>query len=431
MNSLIKQRLSTGSILIVASLLLLAGERNAQGDESVVTAARPRSRTIVVTNREELQQAINSAVPGTRIQLAAGTYRGGLAFANVRGTAELPIVIESRDAQHPPVIEGGTSCLQLSQVAYLELRNLIFSKAGHNGLNIDDGGSIDSPTHHILIQGIVVRDVGTDGNQDGIKLSGVDDFQVERCTISNWGRGGSAIDMVGCHRGEVSHGLFQEGGPNGSGIQMKGGSQDITVRYCRFKNAGGRAINIGGSTGLPYFRPSLPGFEASRITVEDCTFIGSQAAMAFVGVDGARVHHNTIYRPTRWVMRILQETQDPRFISCRNGEFTRNLIAFRADELSTTVNVGVKTAPETFRFAENAWYCLDRPDRTSRLVRLPTTESKGIYTSDPQFRAVETLDLRLDPDSPLQEYGPRPISDETPPGDGTQPAHRSCGVPST
>jgi hypothetical protein len=46
------------------------------------------------------------------------------------------------------------------------------------------------------------------------------------------------------------------------------------------------------------------------------------------------------------------------------------------------VNVGPNTAPSTFRFARNTWYCIDRPER-SRL-RLPTPETGGIYGVKPK-----------------------------------------------
>mgnify|MGYP006193671343 CR=1 FL=1 len=41
--------------------------------------------------------------------------------------------------------------------------------------------------------------------------------------------------------------------------------------------------------------------------------------VAFVGVDGATFRHNTIYRPTKWVLRILQESQEPRFVRTRDA----------------------------------------------------------------------------------------------------------------
>jgi hypothetical protein len=119
------------------------------------------------------------------------------------------------------------------------------------------------------------------------------------------------------------------------------------------------------------------------------------APICFVGVDGAVVQYNTIYRPTRWGIRILQETQGADFMPCRNGRFEHNIMVFRSDELRTLVNVGGGTAPETFAFKGNVWYCLDRPTATRDLVRLPVRESEGVYNVDPEFAAPDTGDFTV------------------------------------
>lgn len=360
-----------------------------------VAAGEERS-TIRVENREQLVRALARAEAGTTVLLESGTYRGGISQENLRGTRELPIIIAAADPAQPPVIEGGGGGLQLSDPAFVELRHLVFSGASGNGLNIDDGGSKATPAHHIRLVGLVVRDVGPKGNRDGIKLSGVDAFLIEDCTLERWGDGGSAIDMVGCHKGTIRRCSFRHGenAEGANGVQAKGGSSEIEVRHCRFEHSGGRAVNIGGSTGLAFFRPEPLGYEAKQITVEDCTFIGSAAPIAFVGVDGATVRYNTIYRPRRWVVRILKETQLPQFVASRNGRFTNNVIAFRSDELNSVVNVGPYTAPETFVFSDNLWYCLDRPKRTRSLVRLPVPETGGTYGVDPGFIDPSRGDLR-------------------------------------
>ena len=188
---------------------------------------------------------------------------------------------------------------------------------------------------------------------------------------------------------------------------MKGGSHDITVSRCRFENAGGRAINIGGNTGLKYFRPEPQGYEAKDITVSDCTFLGSMAPIAFVGVDGANVHHNTIYRPTRWVIRILQENQNAKFVPCRNGRFTNNIVVFRSDELAYPVNIGPGTSPKSFKFSENFWYCVDRPDKSQRAAQLPSVEKNGTYGKAPKFQNADKGDFRLASGSPASDFGPR------------------------
>jgi len=67
------------------------------------------------------------------------------------------------------------------------------------------------------------------------------------------------------------------------------------------------------------------------------------------------------------------------------------------------VNIGPNTAPETFRFARNVWYCLDAPAKSR--PSLPTPEVGGVYGQDPLFRNAEGGDLRLKPDSPTQRVG--------------------------
>lgn len=393
--------------LMLTTILVAATFRVARASQDETDGRASATNEVRVRDSNELVRATQGARPGTTILLEPGTYRGGLTLNDLRGTAERPIVIAAADPENRPVIEGGKTCLHFSDPAFIELRNLVLQASQANGLNIDDGGSYDSPAHHVLLQGLTVRDVGSDRNHDGIKLSGLDDFRIENCTVKHWGKRGSAIDMVGCHRGVITGSTFREGDPiDANAVQMKGGSSDIAVRNCRFDNAGGRAINIGGSTGLEYFRPKAPGYEAKDIAVEDCTFVGSMVPVAFVGVDGAVVRYNTIYRPARWVLRILQENRGPDLAPCRNGRFANNVVVFRSDEASTTVNVGPGTSPETFSFADNHWYCLDRPEKSGRLS-LPVEETRGVYGTDPLFENEAEGDLRLKDATPVRNAGPR------------------------
>jgi hypothetical protein len=138
------------------------------------------------------------------------------------------------------------------------------------------------------------------------------------------------------------------------------------------------------------------------------------APIAFVGVDGAVVRYNTIYRPKNWVIRILQETRGSDFVPCRNGTFTHNVIAFRSSELRSVVNVGPGTAADTFTFASNHWYCLDDPKSSDRLS-LPVEETGGTYGIAPLFQDERNGDLRLEQSSPVRDAGVRRTTDATGP----------------
>ena len=397
-------------LFFACALLLLM--TNFRGAHAAPLQAPP---TLRVANAKMLQAAFQEAVPGTRIEIAPGDY-GSVRGENLRGQADKNIIITASDASAPPRFVT----MQLSRCAYLELSDLVFAGAPDNGLNIDDGGDYARPAHHILLRRLQVRDVGPDGNHDGVKLSGLDDFQVLDCTIERWGtERGSGIDMVGCHRGLIRNctlrhrqaSLENKVLTGAHGIQTKGGCRAIRIENNRFENAGARAINCGGSTGLEFFRPPLkslpegiPRSEASEISIIGNVIIGSEAALAFIGVDGAWVQGNTIYLPRKWALRILQETREPGFVTSRNVKFVDNLVVFSKDQWSEGgVNIGAATTPEKFIFAHNFWFCLDDPAHSQ--PTLPTPETDGVTGENPRFVDAQNLDLRLQSDSPARDFG--------------------------
>lgn len=350
-------------------------------------------RVIVSTDAELRKTLAGGLPPGATLLIAPGRYTGGLSMEGARGTEGKPIVIGAADPKNPPVIAGGALSIHLRNPAYLTIQDLVFEAPRDNGMNIDDGGSMTLTARHITLRNLTFRNLRGRGNNDALKLSGVEHFVVERCTIENWGGNGSGIDMVGCHNGRISHCRLKHENGGSNGVQAKGGSTRITIEHCSFENAGQRAVNIGGSTGMAYFRPQPPAnFEAKDITVRDCAFRGSLAPINFVGVDGAVVEDCVIYRPGRWAIRILQETREARFAPSRNGVFRRNVVVFRSDEVRTAVSSGDGTAPETFTFEANEWYCQDNPSRSR--PSLPSPEKDGVYGRDPKLRDPDRGDFR-------------------------------------
>lgn len=404
-------RMNTAPLLApVAAIALILTAHAANGSNEAVSTGSG-GRTVHASNDDTLRRALADAKPGDTILIASGEYRG-VSASNVRGTPEHPIVIRGVDGEAAPTFTG---TIHLTDPAHLELSGLRVAGAAANGVNIDDGGTFDSPAHHLKLRNLEIAGIGGTQNADGIKLSGVQDFVVEHCSIERWGLGGSAIDMVGCAKGVISDCAIRdpEGRGASSGVQAKGGSRDVAIRKCRFDHAGQRAINIGGSTGLDYFRPRPEGFEAKDILVEGCTFVGSQAPIAFVGVDGARVRFNTFIHPAKWIVRILQETTAPGFVPCRGGVFEDNLIVYRSSAVRVAVNVGSGTAPESFRFARNWWFAEDDPPRS--VPALPTPEVDPAGRIAPRFTNLdETVQadpartrgaIRQTAESPARKHG--------------------------
>ena len=330
----------------------------------------------------ELRDAFGMATAGTVISLKPGTYAGGHYRAGLAGTAAAPIVIQGQDRSRPPVISGGDNGIGLTDAVYVTFRDLIFDRPQQNGVNVDDGESFETPSHHITFTRVVVRDM-PGGNRDGIKLSGVTDFVIEDSTIERWGSDGSAIDMVGCHRGIIRNSVFRHtpGMPVGNGVQAKGGSAEITITGNRFEDAAARAVQLGGETGLQFFRPQPPGpAEVRDVVVERNVFVGGETAIAFVSSSGGTFRSNTIYLPSKYLLRILQEQDDAGFARARDGSFTDNVVYWMGDR---SVNIGANTEAATFTFARNWWYRADNPDQSR--PELPAAETGGTYGADPAF----------------------------------------------
>jgi hypothetical protein len=94
------------------------------------------------------------------------------------------------------------------------------------------------------------------------------------------------------------------------------------------------------------------------------------------------------------------------FLPCGDNRFENNLIYFNRSVLSTFLNIGPNTAPETFLFSNNLWFAHDDPAAST--PSLPTPEIDGIYGLDPQFRNPGETDFRIDQDSPAAKTGLSP-----------------------
>ena len=365
-----RTRMPRHALALFAGLLVLSVE------------ARAEAREVIVHTPDELRTAVGAAEPGTTILIAPGKYYGGFRFAGVNGRETRPIVIAGRDPEQPPVFFGGSEALHLRECRHLVLRDIHVRGCPVNGINIDGGRTTDTTSNHLLLENVTIERIGPQGNYDALKLSGIDDFFVRNCTFHGWG--GSAIDMVGCHRGEVCGCRFRgaAGFSQATGVQIKGGSSEITVRQCRFENVGDRAVNIGGKTGLPFFRPPAADCEAKQITVAGNWFAGSTAPVAFTTARDCRVHHNTFLFPEKWLLRILQPSPDTRFAPCGDGVFENNLIVFD-ERVQVFVNSSGGTDPTSFTFRKNAWH----DTGGNRRPVLPAPETAGVY----QFE-VDTLE---------------------------------------
>ncbi|MBX3273221.1 MAG: right-handed parallel beta-helix repeat-containing protein [Sandaracinaceae bacterium] len=372
---------------------------------------------------DTIPRAAARATPGTRVLVAAGTYPGGFRLDGIAGAPGQPIAIV---ADGEVVLDAGGSgtVVSMTDPEYLVFEGFTLRGAGVHGMNIDDGGSYATPAHHLILRNLTIPSAGSGGNNDCIKMSGVDDFWVLGSDVAACDRG-EGIDMVGCHRGLISGNHFHD--VVGTAVQAKGGSADVVVHGNRFTDIPSRGVNAGGSTGLEFFRPIDAPHEAARITVVANLFrrVGAEsgASIAFTGCDACVFAQNTIVEPRTWVARILQETTGARFVPSRNGHFVNNVIVLDTSAIRTFVNVGGNTAPETFTFANNLWFATNQgagwsgpsypaeiPAETGSVIQQdPLLDANGRPMSgSPAAGIGRTLSITQPPDHDGRCYGTPP-----------------------
>ncbi len=360
-----------------------------------------------------IEEAAAAAVPGDAIALLSGTYPGSSSIADLHGEAGAPIWLGAAEGAAPVIDATGESqALHLVRPRYVVVHDLEAFGAADNGINTDDGGAYDDvdAARYVVFRDLFLHDVGPDGNHDCLKLSGLDDYWVLDSTFERCGGdgSGSAVDHVGCHDGLIARNVFRDLSANA--VQNKGGSTDIEIRWNRMDDAGDRSVNMGGSTGLQFFRPPVsetePNAEARRIHVLGNHIVGAEASLAFVGCVDCVAAHNTIVNPDRWILRILQERlsdDDYEFEAVRDGVFANNLVWFDRSALNTFVNIGPNTDAESFSFGGNLWYAWDGPGASA--PDLPGTQTDPIIGEDPAFAGDPVLDGTLTVGSPAVGAG--------------------------
>ena len=293
---------------------------------------------------------------GTRINIAAGTYPAVGFHDNLQGQADAPIAIVA-DGNVTIDAGGSGTGLALSNVRYLVLNGLTFQNTGVHGLNISDGGDYSTPSEFIVLRNVHFRDIGSGGNNDCLKMSGVDDFYIENSEFQDCDMG-EAIDMVGCHDGVITGNHFHDVAQNA--VQTKGGSSDIVIHGNWFVDIPFRAVNAGGSTNELYFRPANAPYEAQNITIVANVFVRTgQSAVVFSGCVGCTATNNTLIEPSGSVFWAVEANRSKG--PGRDGQFVNNIVVFNESDLSTFSFFNTDGLPliDTYFIDANLWFSQD------------------------------------------------------------------------
>lgn len=92
--------------------------------------------------------AARDAGPGDTIFIHSGRYSGDQWIEDLAGTAESWIHVVGEEFGSVE-FAGGVGAWVLSDPAYLHIENIVFTDQTHNGINLHDGDSYETPAHHI------------------------------------------------------------------------------------------------------------------------------------------------------------------------------------------------------------------------------------------------------------------------------------------
>lgn len=349
-------------------------------------------------------RATRDAVPGTRVLLAPGRHAPIGSITDLRGEPGAPIAIVGAEGS---IIDGRLTDevivgLHLANPSYVVVEGLTVEHAYPHGVSIDDGGDYATPAGPVILRGLVLRNIGRGKNNDCLKLSGVDDFQVLESEFKNCDEG-EAIDMVGCHRGFISGNTFRK--TPLTAVQTKGGSSDIVIHANRFIDVTARSVNLGGHTGEPFFRPLDAPYEAARIQVlSNIIYRSGDTAIAFTGCIECVAAHNTIIDPQGHIVRLLEE--HPERAVGRDGRFVNNIVAFRQQDMKGFLGIDYGSKPEALLSGWNFWVARDSdafhdPKHDSRLL----AEASSLFGVEPVFIDPSSGDYRLHKNSPVLYSG--------------------------
>ncbi len=350
----------------------------------------------------------------------SGRYSGGITLADIRGTADAPIWIAGFRGESRPLITGGGDGVHFVKPEYVVVEDLEIGAVAGHGINIDDGDDVANrdAARSIVLRDLAIHDTGLHpaGVADCLKLSGVSELAVLHSAFEHCGNGpGSGavgVGGIGVHKVIVA---FNRYTANGYGaVQMKGGSDDVEIVGNLVRDPGWRGLNMGGRTDPAAFRPPLTtsgaNYEAARIRAQANVFVGGEAAVAFTGCVDCEFSHNTVIDPTKWAIRILQETVSAgpfAFAPASRGRIVDNIFYFRREELNTgeDINIGAGTSPESFSLARNLWYAHDAPRQSAPRIGRVGSNTDAIVGVDPTFVDLDHQDFHLRPRSAALAVG--------------------------
>jgi hypothetical protein len=322
---------------------------------------------------------------GDELILMPGRQRPA-ALEGLQGSEQRPIVIRGVSAQSPATIFADRYGLELRRCQHVIVQDLIISGATIAGVLVNDDrkqpvAEADNAAEarhtsaarwpaHVTIRRVTIERTGPDGSRDALHLADVELIKVEQCEFAGWG--GAAVAVVACANVSIAESRFKALEHHGqhAGIQIRAGSEAVSVNRCRFDRCGEYGVIVGGASGLGEFRPPLPAaeetaktgpfFEAQQIEVDRCTFNGIACPLALLHCTQVQLRNNLLWQPTAAVLSFSSPQEDARLSRAGRAWFSNNVIVGDLCALPAIAAVQAPADVSQFEMGENLWWC-DKP----------------------------------------------------------------------
>lgn len=178
----------------------------------------------VDANPSNYESILPTLKPGDTLNLAAGTYKGGLDITSLNGTEAQPIVIQG--AGDATIFEGNGCCntVEIVNSSYVVVRDILVDGKGIDGVfGVSAKGGESNVVHHITIEGCHLIGQGASQQTVGISTkTPTSGWIIRRNVIEGPGTGmylGNSDHTFPFAAGLIEYNLIKD--PIGYDIQIK------------------------------------------------------------------------------------------------------------------------------------------------------------------------------------------------------------------
>lgn len=389
---------------------------------AITSMATPsvRAAQFLINPGDDWQAKAAKLRPGDEIVLMPGRHRPAT-IDRLVGTAQAPITIRGASTQKPSVINAPLDGIRIKEGAHVVIKDLQIIGGSASGIWIaaeqpdsnaqEPAPSTEAPAiiipgeatpalitrtsraRDIYIENVSISRVGPRGQRHGVFLCGFADVRINRLNIEGWG--GSAIELVACEDVTITKCSFKgiKDHSQYCGIRARAGCDRVSITEARFDNAGDIAVSIGARSNPEEYIPPIPPdapnasvFEAARISLDQCTIIGSVCPVAFIHATDCIVRNTTIVRPRRCVFALLHQSPDVRVKPTGRNIFGNNLIVWQARDIARLVEVDQGVVAGDFVVEPNLWWSDLTAEQRGKLGPLPGSQpTEQVYDVDPRL----------------------------------------------